>query len=140
MNRIFSAEQSEFKEIISFIKEKLINLNFSEEAINTAHVVFDEFITNIILYAYKNYKRDYSINGISYEKPLMISFKENLKNVIIEIADWGKPFNPLEYDRGFEDAMGAGGFGIHIAKNLAESIKYEREEGKNILTILINPS
>jgi len=140
MSKIFFADFSEFKEMISYIKEGLMTLNFNDETVNTAHIICDEFITNIIKNAYESDLSDtYSINGANFQKPLKISYSktEDLKNLSIQLTDWGRPFNPLEYPDDLKDEQTHGGFGIHIAKNLADSIKYQREKGKNILTLFI---
>lgn len=139
MNRIFAADFSEFKAVISFIKEGLFSLGLNDETINRAHVICDEFITNIIKNAYCDENADtLNINGTDYTKPLQISYYQRANTLSIEITDWGRQFNPVEYCQGLIDEENPGGFGIPIAKNLSDEIQYRREYHKNILTISIN--
>ncbi|GEM_PF-1325753 len=153
MSRIFTADLSQFNDIISYIREGLLSLGCDAETVNTAHVICDEFITNIIKNAYHDDVSDtHCIDGASYERPLKISYARTLNQLSIELTDWGLPFNPLEYsnDSSVEKAQGDdenaqrgddqahGGYGIDIAKNLADSITYDREPDRNILTFFIN--
>lgn len=140
MSRIFNAEFSEFKEIISYIKDRLISLNLNDETVNTAHIICDEFVTNVIKNAYQKDASDtYCIDGIYYKKPLRIKLDKTLNRLSIELSDWGCPFNPLEHDDDISEKESGGGFGIHIAKNLADFIEYERKGDRNILTLYIDP-
>lgn len=103
--------------------------------VNTAHVICDEFITNIIKNAYSgNASGSFSIDNAIYDKPLRLSYRKAPDHICIEIADWGRPFNPLEYESYFSEG---GGCGIHIARGLADSIEYRRTACENIVTFCI---
>jgi len=135
MSRIFTADFSQLPEIMSVLREGLFSLGCDEDSVNTAHVICDEFITNIIKNAYGgDNSGPISIDGAVYEKPLRISYEKAPDHVCIEIADRGRPFNPLEYESDFSEE---GGCGIHIARSLADSIAYRRTAGENIVTFCI---
>jgi anti-sigma regulatory factor (Ser/Thr protein kinase) len=56
-----------------------------------------------------------------------------------EVEDGGQPFNPLkapapDTTRSLHDRS-IGGLGIHLARNLVDSLEYERREGKNVLRL-----
>lgn len=59
----------------------------------------------------------------------------------IEIADDGRPFDPLteapepDLDSMIEDRP-IGGLGIHLVRTMMDEARYRREEGKNRLTLV----
>ena len=62
-------------------------------------------------------------------------------SVILEIADDGAPFNPLEeaptadVTLSLEDRA-IGGLGLHLIKTLMDEQGYQRVDGKNLLTLV----
>ncbi|MCK5685131.1 ATP-binding protein [bacterium] len=142
MSRIFTAELSELKKIILYIVKELESLRFDNETVNTTHVICDEIITNVIKNAYIEKPTDeYLIKGCLYKRPLQISCnkkKSDSNRVSIIFTDWGSAFDPLKYEGDSRDQLRHGGYGIHIAVNLAECIKYKRENSKNILTVYMS--
>ncbi len=140
MEKLFSADYDELKNIISFVKDGLHSEGIENELLDTIHVISDEIITNVIKNAYKMDSPDFhEVNDKLVEKPLLESFHKlpDISQIIIEFTDWGIPFNPLDHELTVPDKEFNGGFGIFIAKSLADKIKYRRELGKNILTVLI---
>ena len=62
-------------------------------------------------------------------------------NMTIQVSDDGKPFNPLKdapppslIDENTKAAP-VGGFGLHLIKNMMDSVTYQHWEGKNHLTM-----
>ena len=58
----------------------------------------------------------------------------------IEIADFGRVFNPLEADppdlsRGLADRP-IGGLGVFLVRSMVDSIDYRREQNRNILSFV----
>lgn len=60
----------------------------------------------------------------------------------IEMADDGRPFNPLadapapDVDASVEDRR-VGGLGIHLSRSMTTEMRYRREDGKNCLTMTL---
>ena len=71
------------------------------------------------------------------EGAIGLSMKRQGDELIIVFSDTGMSFNPLEAPP--PDLTGdvrdrqVGGLGIHLVRNLVESIRYERREGRNFL-------
>jgi anti-sigma regulatory factor (Ser/Thr protein kinase) len=85
----------------------------------------DEACTNIIRY------------GGSCEIRVKCEVGDDM--VVVEIRDDGVTFNPLEaptpdLDLPLEERV-VGGLGIYFIKTLTDEVKYERRDGKNILTM-----
>ena len=58
----------------------------------------------------------------------------------MEIADFGRVFNPLEADppdlsRGLADRP-IGGLGVFLVRSMVDSIDYRREQDRNILSFV----
>lgn len=61
----------------------------------------------------------------------------------IEVGDDGPAFNPLEDappvpDFGPGNELSVGGLGIHLVKNMVDSMSYRRVEGWNRITMALN--
>lgn len=92
-------------------------------------LAIDEMATNVISYGYGD------DDGATFA--VIVSIHDG--DVTVEIADSGKPFNPLEIpepDTGtpLEDRP-VGGLGVHLARRLMTRIEYRRESGKNRLVM-----
>jgi len=94
-------------------------------------LVLDELITNIIDYGYADFD----------EHPIDISLSMDGDILTIRVEDDSEPFNILEapepeLDVPLEERdRPIGGMGIHLIKNMVHGIEYEREDGKNVLTL-----
>ena len=92
----------------------------------------EEILVNIIAYAYPETPGDIEIRWhITSDKKL-----------VIEITDWGIPFDPRHVPEPNIDLplenLKAGGLGIWIVRNLTEELHYRRENEKNILTLIFD--
>ena len=138
MKKLFTADFSQFTDMISHIREGLTALGCDAATLDRVHVICDEFITNIIKHAYdKESVTIQKIDGRQYTKPLQISCTKASNQVAVELTDWGHPFNPLEYSGDPTGKRTHGGLGIGIAGNLADSIVYHRTDDTNILTCIV---
>ncbi len=68
---------------------------------------------------------------------------ENNGGISIVISDDGVPFNPLEcpdpeLDVPLEERE-VGGLGIFLVKNTMDGVRYERRDGRNVLTLTVAP-
>lgn len=96
------------------------------------NLALEEAVTNVILYAYSE--------GTVGE--VCIDAVWDAGQLTFTVTDSGKPFDPT----GKEDAditlsaeeRPIGGLGIFLVKQLMDEIKYERVDGKNILTMKKN--
>ena len=89
----------------------------------------DELFTNIVSY------------GFDDDRHHLIQFTLQLDNdvLILDVEDGGIPFNPLsKQESGIPidpKNIKIGGLGIHIVKKLTNDICYQRNRGKNHLTL-----
>ena len=93
------------------------------------NLALEEAVTNVIQYAYPE-----GTDGI-------VDIEAQLGSDCLSfiISDTGKPFDPTAKDEvditaGVEERP-IGGLGIHLVRRIMDSVRYERRDGKNILTI-----
>lgn len=101
------------------------------EIVYRINFIFDELLTNIISYAYK----DQNVHNID----IIVDLHEN--KVSVTIADDGIAFNPLTAKSPDTTLPLAerevGGLGIHLVRKLTNKFDYRRRQDKNISILSI---
>ncbi len=101
------------------------------DASYAANLAIEEMGTNILKFGYGD-------SGV-HEILLRVEILPGRLLVIIE--DDGREFDPLKAPAPPvhlpPDLRAPGGLGIHLVRNLAEDMRYERRDGRNRLTIAI---
>ena len=92
----------------------------------------DEVIANVILYAFPDVQ----------EHAIDVRLRLDAGVLTAEVEDAGRPFNPLDIpppnlDAPIEDRR-IGGLGIHIVREMMDSLEYKREQGRNVLRLSKN--
>jgi anti-sigma regulatory factor (Ser/Thr protein kinase) len=113
----------------SFVKEKMTGWKLDTRLVGRVELALEEALVNITRYAYPDHKGDFEVHcSLGDEGQL-----------IIEIHDWGIPFNPLERlkpDPSQELASRrVGGWGIELIRQIVDDLKYRRDQGKNIFSL-----
>ena len=120
---------SELKELRQHVKNFGQITGISEDCLFEITLCLDELFTNIVSY------------GFDDKRHHLIQFTLQLENDVLtlDVEDGGIPFNPLKekepqlaYD---PNNIQIGGLGIHIVKKLTSDICYQRNRGKNLLTL-----
>jgi sigma-B regulation protein RsbU (phosphoserine phosphatase) len=100
-----------------------------EKTINHLHLFIEEIFTNIVKYAYDDPAEH------------KIDFAVNLQDgsITMIFTDDGKEFDPfksaeVDITSSIEERK-IGGLGIYLIKKIADEVKYERADKKNVLTI-----
>lgn len=101
----------------------------SENCLFEIILCLDELFTNIVSY------------GFDDDRHHLIQFTLQMDNdvLILDVEDGGIPFNPLSKQESRipidPKNIKIGGLGIHIVKKLTNDICYQRNRGKNHLTL-----
>jgi anti-sigma regulatory factor (Ser/Thr protein kinase) len=120
---------SELEELRQHVKNFGRITGLSEDCLFEITLCLDELFTNIVSY------------GFDDKRHHLIQFTLQLENDVLtlDVEDGGMPFNPLKekepklvYD---PKNLKIGGLGIHIVKKLTSDICYQRNRGKNLLTL-----
>lgn len=101
----------------------------SPKVLNLVLLAIEELVTNCIQYGYDD----------PHEHTIVIILTVNESNLVMNVIDDGHPFDPLtlpppDFSRDIQDRP-TGGLGIHLLRQLADHIEYERRDGTNRLTL-----
>jgi sigma-B regulation protein RsbU (phosphoserine phosphatase) len=124
------------------LKNKIEELNKLPEFVDTVceeagidmgiiaslNLALEEAATNVVLYAYGKNEGDVDIDAVYTDK--------YIKFIIV---DSGLAFDPtkkedVDITLGVEERS-IGGLGIHLVRQIMDSVNYERIKGKNVLTL-----
>ena len=121
---------SELKLLYQNLEDFGRTTGLSGNCINEINIGLDELFTNIVSYGFK----DHSEHRIEFH----IDMKNDVLTIYIE--DDGIPFNPLEIKDPETPTdlidVKIGGLGIHFVKQLMDDVCYDRNQGKNRLTLI----
>ncbi len=120
---------NEVPQLAAFVDDVCEALGFDAPTVMQMNLAMEEAVVNVMNYAYPAG----TVGNIRIDA---VASEERLKFVI---TDSGSPFDPTEQavvdtTLGVDDRP-IGGLGIHLVRQLMDSINYERIDGKNILTL-----
>lgn len=126
---ILANDISEIARLNEFIEEIGNEFSLSPEVVFNLTLVLEEAVVNIINYAYP--KEDH--------ESIYLSAKLHNDSIMLVLTDTGKEFDPTmapEADITLSaDERPIGGLGIFLIRQIMNEVKYERIEGKNVLTL-----
>ena len=125
----YQAQLDQLHTIHHWIRENLRSCGLDEINILKVELACEETLVNIILHGYKG------SDGI-----IELDIRGGDK-VEIEFRDAAPSFNPLEKEVGFDplatlEERKIGGLGIMMIRQYVDDLRYERKDGKNILTLI----
>lgn len=125
-----SAEISELANVHEFIHGELSSRLCPIRVQRQIAVAVEEIFTNICDYAY---------DGDGGKVLVKYAYNTNPSRVVISLSDSGIPYNPLEAPdmpkpKGIDD-VSVNGLGIVLAKHSVDEMRYERTDGRNVLTL-----
>ena len=94
------------------------------------NVALDEILTNVISYGYPQ----------GGEHVITVRLALRAAELVIEVEDDGRPFNPLEIAppalKESPEERPIGGLGLHLVRKMMDRLEYRREQDKNILLMI----
>ncbi len=131
MNEItVSADRSHLEDVQRFIETELEPVNCPIKIRMQIALAVEEIFVNISDYAYHP--------GIGFVT-IRSTIQKDKPAITIQFRDQGKPYNPLkkidaDITLNAEDRT-IGGLGILLVKKTMDSVRYDYQDGTNILTI-----
>lgn len=126
---ILANDITEIARLNEFVEEIGNEFSLSPEVVFNLTLVLEEAVVNIINYAYP--KEDH--------ESIYLSAKLHNDSIMLVLTDTGKEFDPTmapEADITLSaDERPIGGLGIFLIRQIMNEVKYERIEGKNVLTL-----
>jgi len=122
---------SELKRVNQAVHDFLDGQPLAPKSQYTIHIAIEEMITNTIKYGYDD--------DAAHE--IELSLRIAGSHVLIRIEDDGHEFNPLlaeipDITAPIEKRR-IGGMGIYMVRKMADDIRYQRMDGKNILDVSV---
>ena len=119
----------EINRLHTFIEEVGEMVALPMKTVMNLNLVLEEAVTNVILYAYPKEEHEY----------IHLTAKEQDGKLIFILTDSGKAFDPTQAPDAditlSADDRQIGGLGIFLIRKIMNEVKYERIEGKNVLTL-----
>ena len=100
-------------------------------------LALDEALTNVVSYAYSE------ATGMPVTVNAEVEEDGGQRRLVIDIIDHGMPFNPIEEAPEVDTTVGAeqrqiGGLGIFLIRKTMDELRYRRDEGTNVFTLIKN--
>ena len=126
---LFKNQLSEIERLGQVMEEFAALHHLPPNLVFEINLALEEVLTNVISYGYED-------SG-EHEIILRLFLKEG--EVIAEVEDDGRPFNPLaaaepDTSKPLEERP-VGGLGIHLVRKLMDEVEYKRQQGKNLLAM-----
>lgn len=126
----FEADLSRLEEVLSYVERWIGDCFADEEKKMDLLVAAEEAFTNIFKHAYEH--------GGTVE----VAVRTEPGSVSLTLVDEGRPFDPHslpppDLEAAPEDRE-VGGLGVHLMLNLVNEVRYRREEGKNMLMLIMS--
>ena len=121
-------EIEELNKLPEFVEAVCEDAGVDTGLIVSLNLALEEAVTNVVLYAYQNGEGFVDIDAVYNKKCLKFV-----------ITDTGIAFDPTKKEAvditlGVEERS-IGGLGIHLVRQIMDSVNYERVDGKNVLTL-----
>ena len=119
----------EINRLHTFIEEVGEVFALPMKTVMNLNLVLEEAVTNVIMYAYPKEEHEY----------IHLTAKEQEGKLIFILTDSGKAFDPTQAPDAditlSADDRPIGGLGIFLIRKIMNEVKYERIDGKNVLTL-----
>ena len=126
---ILANDISELSKLVAFIDEVGETFALTPDVVFNLNLVLEEAVVNVINYAYPKEEHEF----------IYLSASMHEGSIVLVLTDTGKAFDPTaapEADITLSaDERQIGGLGIFLIRQIMNEVKYERIDGKNILTL-----
>lgn len=126
---ILTNDISEISKLNDFVEEIGRDFSLSPDVVFNLNLVLEEAVVNVINYAYPKEEHE----------SIYLSAHLHEGSIVLVLTDTGKEFDPTlapEVDITLSaDERSIGGLGIFLIRQIMNEVRYERIDGKNILTL-----
>jgi serine/threonine-protein kinase RsbW len=126
---ILTNDISEINKLSEFVEEIGNELSLAPDVVFNLNLVLEEAVVNIINYAYPQEQHE----------SIYLSARLQKNTIVLVLTDTGKEFDPTlvpEADITLSaEERPIGGLGIFLIRQMMNEVRYERIDGKNILTM-----
>jgi serine/threonine-protein kinase RsbW len=118
---VITSDSAELVRVRAWLRDQLSDIGLAPREQSGLQVAVGELTSNSIKHAY----------GGQAGQPIHISVESRGDSVVIEIEDFGAPFDPARYQDPNLDQANEGGMGLYIVRRLADELRFDlaRERG-----------
>jgi len=131
---IVQAEMAELPRISAWADALAERLCIAQSVAFSIQLCLEEAFSNIVQYGFSDVE-----DSLDSNRDVRLVFEHDQKTATITIEDHGAPFDPLRRSEPARptslDNAPIGGFGIHLMRQFAQAMTYERRDSLNHLTI-----
>lgn len=126
---ILANEISEIGRLADFIEDMGNEFSLAPDVRFNINLVLEEAVANIINYAYPKDEHE----------SIYLSARMHEDSIVLVLTDTGKEFDPtmapeVDVTLSAEERQ-IGGLGIFLIRQIMNEVRYERIDGKNVLTL-----
>ena len=126
---ILANEISEIGRLADFIEDMGNEFSLAPDVRFNLNLVLEEAVANIINYAYPKDEHE----------SIYLSARMHEDSIVLVLTDTGKEFDPtmapeVDVTLSAEERQ-IGGLGIFLIRQIMNEVRYERIDGKNVLTL-----
>lgn len=123
---------------------RLRDLTAAIDAVLETNAVAREVREDVRLIAEEIVANAIEHGGCGAQTEIIVEITARADRLAIEFRDSGRPFDPTAVEAPRLDAdieeRGVGGLGLHLVRELAESLSYRREDPYNVLRVTVRGS
>ena len=127
---VVTNHHAELPRLVTWLEGLQTRLEWSDDLVGQINLILEEWLVNVMSYAFD----DDQLHEIE------IRLWQKEKELRIEVRDDGKPFDPTtqtEPDLGLSlEERPIGGLGILFIRNSLDELRYQRQEGENVVTMV----
>lgn len=131
---VVRAEIAELARVSDWTNAVATRLALPQSILFAIHLCFEEAVSNIVRYGFRD-RQD--LAGLN--KDVCLALVREADTVIVTIEDHGAAFDPREVAAPTApttiDEVAIGGLGIHLMRQFAQDLAYQRLNGVNRLTL-----
>ena len=126
---ILANDITEISKLSAFIEEIGEEFSLTPDVVFNLNLVLEEAIVNVINYAYPKEEH----------QSIYLSAALHDDSIVFVLTDTGKEFDPTQVPEAditlSAEERPIGGLGIFLIRQIMNEVKYQRIEGKNVLTL-----
>ena len=119
------------EDAVAAIEQRLLEESVPRPVVDDARLIAEEVLGNAIKHGCAQHE----------VHTLAVNMERDDERLHLEFRDDGKPYNPLVANPPSIDApLGErpiGGLGVYLVCEVAESVRYERRDGRNVLHVVL---
>jgi len=127
----FPAELGCLSDVVRFVDDWCEKICLEDKRGHSLRLIVDELVSNICCHG-----------SVSADGTITLTLFKADDTIVLEIQDSGVPFNPLEHEEPDLspplEKRSIGGLGLLLVRRLSKKMIYRREDGQNVLTVILD--